>query len=172
MVYAVQGAPARPARGCRCSMPRLVDETFERPAEFDLAAFWREWCAAQDVSRARYVVTVRVAPGFVPELPSYLRRPRARADRACRAARRRGLAHVAARLRVAGSRAGAHPGLRPGRRGAGAVCAAAQHPGLRRADRGAVCVLRPRCVPLKESGSRRHRHRLDDSASLAHCPSG
>jgi predicted DNA-binding transcriptional regulator YafY len=54
---------------------RLSAESFERPADFDLAAFWREWCAERDVSRARYVVTVRVAPGFVAELPVYFGDP-------------------------------------------------------------------------------------------------
>ena len=70
VVYAVRGA-LRVQRVAVLLDARLVDETFERPAEFDLAAFWREWLAAQDVSRARYVVTVRAAPGFVPELPSF-----------------------------------------------------------------------------------------------------
>lgn len=50
---------------------RVAGETFERPTDFDLPAFWREWCGAQDVSRARYVVSVRVAPDFLPELPGY-----------------------------------------------------------------------------------------------------
>lgn len=50
---------------------RLSDEAFERPPDFDLAAFWRAWRAAQAESRARYIVTVRVAPNFVGELPGY-----------------------------------------------------------------------------------------------------
>ena len=50
---------------------RLTDETFARPAAFDLAAFWQEWLAARDVSRASYIVAVRVAPNFVAELPRY-----------------------------------------------------------------------------------------------------
>jgi len=50
---------------------RLSDERFERPADFDLGAFWREWCAELEESRSDYVVTVRVAPDFVPLLPWY-----------------------------------------------------------------------------------------------------
>lgn len=50
---------------------RVSSESCIRPADFDLAAFWREWCVARNVSRARYVVTVRVAPDFVPKLPIY-----------------------------------------------------------------------------------------------------
>ncbi len=51
---------------------RLADETFTRPADFDLAAFWGEWLAARAASQARYVVALRVAPHFVAELPRYL----------------------------------------------------------------------------------------------------
>jgi predicted DNA-binding transcriptional regulator YafY len=50
---------------------RLSDECFERPADFDLGAFWGEWCAELEESRSDYVVTVRVAPDFVPLLPRY-----------------------------------------------------------------------------------------------------
>jgi len=50
---------------------RLSGERFERPADFDLGAFWREWCAELEESRSDYVVTVRVAPDFVPLLPWY-----------------------------------------------------------------------------------------------------
>jgi predicted DNA-binding transcriptional regulator YafY len=70
LVYAVKGA-LRVQRVASLLDARLTDETFARPADFDLAAFWRGWRAAQDVSRASYVITVRVAPHFVAELPSY-----------------------------------------------------------------------------------------------------
>jgi len=49
----------------------LGDETFARPPDFDLAAFWREWCASVEDNRQSYRVTVRVAPRFVPSLPYY-----------------------------------------------------------------------------------------------------
>ncbi|MCB9419749.1 MAG: YafY family transcriptional regulator [Ardenticatenaceae bacterium] len=46
-----------------------VDETFERQADFDLAAFWQDWCARQEANRCLYPVTVRIAPHFIAELP-------------------------------------------------------------------------------------------------------
>jgi predicted DNA-binding transcriptional regulator YafY len=46
-------------------------EPFERQADFDLAAFWQDWCARQEASRSLYPVTVRVAPHFTAHLPHY-----------------------------------------------------------------------------------------------------
>jgi predicted DNA-binding transcriptional regulator YafY len=68
LVYALKDA-LRVQRVAALLDARLTDETFARPADFDLASFWQEWWAARQVSRASYVVTVRVAPGLVPELP-------------------------------------------------------------------------------------------------------
>jgi predicted DNA-binding transcriptional regulator YafY len=51
---------------------RLSDEKFERPADFDLAAYWQASCAEFEQNRSLYSVTVRVAPDFVPALPRYL----------------------------------------------------------------------------------------------------
>jgi predicted DNA-binding transcriptional regulator YafY len=48
-----------------------LDEGFTRPVEFDLAAFWAQWCAARGSQRAAYAVMVRVAPQFAPALPHY-----------------------------------------------------------------------------------------------------
>lgn len=70
LVYAVKGA-RRVLRVASLLDARLSDETFEQPADFDLAAFWRAWCAARDIGRTGYVVTLRVAPGFMSELPRY-----------------------------------------------------------------------------------------------------
>jgi predicted DNA-binding transcriptional regulator YafY len=52
---------------------RLLDGDCERPADFDLAAFWQDWCAAAEESRPTYPVTVRVSPEFVPWLSHYVR---------------------------------------------------------------------------------------------------
>jgi predicted DNA-binding transcriptional regulator YafY len=49
----------------------VADDSFERPPEFDLAAFWRSWCADVESSRPFYPVLARVAPGFVPWLPRF-----------------------------------------------------------------------------------------------------
>jgi predicted DNA-binding transcriptional regulator YafY len=48
---------------------RLTGDSFERPADFDLAAFWAGWCAARDEDRASFVATVRLSPAIVPYLP-------------------------------------------------------------------------------------------------------
>lgn len=49
----------------------LSNETFERLPDFDLAGFWRVWCAEVEENRPFYPVTVRVAAEFVPWLPYY-----------------------------------------------------------------------------------------------------
>jgi predicted DNA-binding transcriptional regulator YafY len=50
---------------------RLEDAHFERPADFDLAAFWQAWCKGREESRPSYPVTARVSPGLVQLLPLY-----------------------------------------------------------------------------------------------------
>jgi predicted DNA-binding transcriptional regulator YafY len=50
---------------------RITDESFERPADFDLVAFWERWCAAREESRSAYPVTARVSPDLIPLLPLY-----------------------------------------------------------------------------------------------------
>jgi predicted DNA-binding transcriptional regulator YafY len=47
---------------------RLSDETFERPPDFDLAAFWQSWCADVEDNRLSYPVSLRVASEFIPWL--------------------------------------------------------------------------------------------------------
>jgi predicted DNA-binding transcriptional regulator YafY len=49
----------------------MTIQASQRPADFDLGAFWRGWCAQQEAGRSAYTVSVRVAPGFVPWLPVY-----------------------------------------------------------------------------------------------------
>jgi predicted DNA-binding transcriptional regulator YafY len=49
----------------------IVDESFVRPAKFDLAAFWRAWCDDVESSRPSYPATVRVAPEFLAWLPRF-----------------------------------------------------------------------------------------------------
>lgn len=49
---------------------QLTDAHFQRPGNFDLATFWREWCTRFEESRPTYPVIARVAPGLVPHLPS------------------------------------------------------------------------------------------------------
>jgi predicted DNA-binding transcriptional regulator YafY len=61
----------RAYRVSRISEARLLNETFERAPDFDLAAFWKAWCAEYEENRTHYLVTARVAPDFVRFLPLY-----------------------------------------------------------------------------------------------------
>ncbi len=54
---------------------RLKDERFERPAGFDLAAFWRAWCADYEANRPTYPARVRVAPELARVLSLYFGEP-------------------------------------------------------------------------------------------------
>lgn len=49
----------------------ILDRTFERPADFDLAAYWKAWCEDYEARRPLYPVTVRVSPDLMPILPGY-----------------------------------------------------------------------------------------------------
>jgi predicted DNA-binding transcriptional regulator YafY len=50
---------------------RLSDETFSRPRDFDLAAFWEAWCTQVEEDRLGCPVVVRVAPTLVEWLPTF-----------------------------------------------------------------------------------------------------
>jgi predicted DNA-binding transcriptional regulator YafY len=49
-------------RVARIASARPLAESFERPAGFDLAAFWRQWSADFEASRPRLPVTLRASP--------------------------------------------------------------------------------------------------------------
>jgi predicted DNA-binding transcriptional regulator YafY len=51
---------------------RIENETFARPADFDLEGFWGAWCSKREGRRPRYVVALRVAPSFVPDVAQHL----------------------------------------------------------------------------------------------------
>ena len=44
----------------------LLDETFTRCADSDLAESWQKWCDGVEQNRPRYEVTLRLAAQFVP----------------------------------------------------------------------------------------------------------
>ena len=48
-------------RVSRVASARVIDEPFERPAGFDLTAFWQEWSEAFESGRPRVEVSVRVS---------------------------------------------------------------------------------------------------------------
>ena len=49
-------------RVARIASARPLAESFERPADFELAAFWRQWSAEFEASRPRFPVTLRASP--------------------------------------------------------------------------------------------------------------
>jgi len=61
----------RVLRMSQVTAARLSDEVFERPPRFDLAGYWREWCADAEKNRPRFVVQARVTPGLAPILAQH-----------------------------------------------------------------------------------------------------
>jgi predicted DNA-binding transcriptional regulator YafY len=47
----------------------LDQRACRRPAEFDLAAFWEDWCADFERTRPSYSVVLRIQPAILPALP-------------------------------------------------------------------------------------------------------
>jgi predicted DNA-binding transcriptional regulator YafY len=67
-IWYVVGAVYRKAQVYRVSRiqeAKLSDGRFERPGAFDLAAYWTEWCARFESSRAQYQVSLCVPPAGV-----------------------------------------------------------------------------------------------------------
>lgn len=48
---------------------RILDETFARPADFDLELFWRNYCTAVANNQPQYIVIARFSPQIIPHLP-------------------------------------------------------------------------------------------------------
>ena len=44
----------------------ITDEASQRPVDFDLRAFWKDWCARQEAGRSAYPVTIRVRARLCP----------------------------------------------------------------------------------------------------------
>ena len=47
----------------------VLDETFERQADFDLAGYWKEWCQSFVDNLPDYPIRVRISPDLIPHLP-------------------------------------------------------------------------------------------------------
>lgn len=62
----------RAYRVSRIQAIEMTEESFDRPAGFDLRAFWAQWSAEFETSLLRYPVTLRVAPDAVPILSHVL----------------------------------------------------------------------------------------------------
>ncbi len=50
---------------------RLLEESFDRDSNFDLAAFWGDWCLNYENLLRIFTVYARVASNIFPELPRY-----------------------------------------------------------------------------------------------------
>jgi len=54
----------------------MLPQGLERPADFDLAAFWQNWCAEFEQTRPQYWVLALVSPALAVRLPRQLRENR------------------------------------------------------------------------------------------------
>jgi predicted DNA-binding transcriptional regulator YafY len=71
-LVAAAGSGIRVYRISRVEAAELLDETFTRPAEFDLIQYWNNWAAEYAAMLPEYPVTLSVAPDFIPRLPQIL----------------------------------------------------------------------------------------------------
>lgn len=55
----------------RIRFARLRNETFQFPENFDLAAYWKEWCAEHESSLHRYKILVRVTSNLAQILADH-----------------------------------------------------------------------------------------------------
>ena len=67
LVCAWQGR-ARVKRVSSLLEARLSEEHFERPADFDLVAFWNAWRQEEEERYSDFRALIRVAPDFIPAL--------------------------------------------------------------------------------------------------------
>ncbi len=58
-------------RVSRVQSAALTDEPFERPAGFDLAAYWADWCAQFRATLRQFPTVLRFAPEALPILPHF-----------------------------------------------------------------------------------------------------
>lgn len=58
----------RAYRAARITAARLESESFQRPADFNLAQFWNEWRKEFERNRPEFCVQVRAAPEILPRL--------------------------------------------------------------------------------------------------------
>lgn len=56
-------------RVARIGSVRVLEETFERPSDFDLVTFWEAWSADFETSRPRIDVVVRASPEAFDAMP-------------------------------------------------------------------------------------------------------
>src|ERR1700694_963888 len=69
---AESGGEMRVYRVSRIQDAELSGEHFERPADFDLIAFWTSWMSSFEKSRYGYAVKLRLAPEHLAEISSLI----------------------------------------------------------------------------------------------------
>lgn len=47
----------------------VLDQVIDRPAEFNLEVFWRDWCREYEANRPLSMIKLRFAPSIIPYLP-------------------------------------------------------------------------------------------------------
>ena len=67
LVFA-HGGRVRARRVADLLEAHLCTEKFERPADFDLGAFWERWCEEEAQNTSSYEVTVRVSKAALPSV--------------------------------------------------------------------------------------------------------
>jgi predicted DNA-binding transcriptional regulator YafY len=68
------GGAQRVFRISQLSDVEVLDGPLTRPAEFDLAAFWQQWCVEYEQNQHAFLATLRVSPELVRILPFYFGR--------------------------------------------------------------------------------------------------
>lgn len=63
------GDDMRTYRVSRIRTVEVLDEIFERPADFDLAAYWADWSHTFETTRPSVVVRLRISPEIAAVLP-------------------------------------------------------------------------------------------------------
>ena len=64
----------RSRRVSRIVSAAMLPQSFERPVDFDLAAFWQKWCADYENDRPQYEVRALILPSLAARLPRPLRK--------------------------------------------------------------------------------------------------
>ena len=73
LVAGVEGAPRVYRVSWLMNVVSLA-EHFERPAGFDLPAFWQGWCAEYEQRQQVFQARLRISPGMLPYLPLFFGR--------------------------------------------------------------------------------------------------
>ena len=68
-----RGGRIRARQVSRIVSAAMQPQSFERPMDFDLAAFWQKWCADYENDRPRYEVHALILPSLAAELLPLLR---------------------------------------------------------------------------------------------------